>query len=404
LELARASSRYGARRVWTKKNKTGGDHADNEARWHFDHLKTENLAQANRHLRAVPHGKPRMKHDELQPAAVGLRTGELLDVDVAQGVGLDDDTAKRAMMSWEIRTDSTLGADFDQRFADRLQKGLLTGDYGLSRTQFNAWYGAQTGNENQILSQMYFNRPNSASNRLRDTWEYHEAISASPELQQINATDYGRRSNDNYYLRLLVHDWNQDPMLFERPDLQERVFAAQRKALHQIANGVPSQTAIAGFVDESGLLRTSCNAMGLEVSPARQDGRRRRTNHRLFDGRHDSRWLAGDASANFPSMSFCTSTGRSSIQSMPSVLCPVKFHACDTCSHVGCCDGGSHVRYARSDADGCSASAPRQESGHGPCIGSAWSREVPSSCVPAGACSCCGWQTRRASARDTMIN
>jgi len=226
---------------------------------YFDYMHSADLFVMNEHLYSVAtRGRGTIGPDTMKMGSVGFRTGELYK-----------DTQ---MFGFELRA-LTPGSNGEEkmRFSNAVQKGVLTGSYGTPRATMEEWHKQVVGTggshaqiaerQGKVLISLHFNR------RIRGLLEEAPAdikASITPKVRK-GLLD---KADDQYSLKLLVHDWSKDPVISSKPGLATRVVAAQKVALAELdKNGFEgsdmNMRTIATFVRESGLYDTYSESLGM---------------------------------------------------------------------------------------------------------------------------------------------
>lgn len=216
---------------------------------YFDFLQADGLAAMNQHLDSMARtGRPMLSNSSLKMGAVGFRTGELYGDD--------------RMLGFEVRTLSKKRVNGGDKFVDAVQKGLLSGKYGLKRSAFQGWHDAAVGEggvraQGNALSRLHYNRP------------VRELIESAPD--DVKAALRGGAGNriraegeKAYGLKMLVHDWSADPALAGDTAGQKRIRTAQIKALGRLAAGGDAHQVTLEFVKGSGLYDTFAKSIGMD--------------------------------------------------------------------------------------------------------------------------------------------
>jgi hypothetical protein len=216
---------------------------------YFDFLQADGLSAMNQHLDSMARtGRPALGNDSLKMGAVGFRTGELY--------------GDRKMIGFEVRTLSKDRVQSRDVFVDAVQKGLLTGKYGLARSTFARWHDAAVGEsatasaQGRALAGLHYNR--SVGALLADAPADLQAALGGKAGQRIRA-----EADKAYGLKMLVHDWGRDPALGGDAAARRTVRAAQLKGLERLAAGADAHDVTRRFVKESGLYDTFSRSIGM---------------------------------------------------------------------------------------------------------------------------------------------
>ena len=221
---------------------------------YFDFLQADSLGALDQHLDSIARGRGgELGESSLKMGAVGFRTGELY--------------GDPAMFGFEVRVLSKRRAQRGDRFVDALQKGVLTGRYGLARSRIEAWqrraldpavlgHPPTIADESRALARLHYNRPIEAAladapNDLRDA--------LTPRVEKR----LRREAETSYGLKMLVHDWSADPALAGNRRAIDRVRQAQRKALSALERGAADAVVVGNFVKESNLYQVFAESIGM---------------------------------------------------------------------------------------------------------------------------------------------
>ena len=158
----------------------------------------------------------------------------------------------------------------DPVMAKKLLDGLqerMTGDYGVSGELMGLWFehNRRPSQVANAIGELWYNRP----------WE--EMLNSIPdELKRIVDDDLINKLQQayprHYEVKMLLHNWSNDPLLFNNPSLKRKIIEQQVKALKQF-QGLPfneswhihslMRETVAGFVEQSGLYDLALKAVGV---------------------------------------------------------------------------------------------------------------------------------------------
>jgi len=227
---------------------------------YFDYMKAGALPAMNKHLFSVATtGRGTLGPSTLKMGSVGFRTGSLYK----------DET----MFGFEMRTLSKTNSEEKMRFGNAVQKGVLTGSYGTPRATIEEWHDKVIGTkgspskiarrQGEVLSGLHFNRDT-------DT-----LLAEPPQELMASLTPNVRRgmrekADEQYSLKLLVHDWSKDPVISSQPGLAATIVTAQKAALAKLdKDGFESNMGIIKtFVKDSGLYDVYSESLGMRESIA----------------------------------------------------------------------------------------------------------------------------------------
>jgi hypothetical protein len=244
----------------------------------FNYLFGRSLSKLNAHLDKVARGEPSTLGDDLKTAAVGFRVGQTY--------------GKPGWMGFEIRSSSRRRSEAGDGFPDAVQRGLLTGAYGLSRGRFATWFRKTIGTgpadvdaDGKALAAVHYNgltqhvlldappallaalTEGDADAFERWTAEAREPRTIGEKLDRTDTNPHVARflaeSPRRYGLKMLMHDWSKDPVLHDQPALLSRVRRAQLVGISRLRNGVPADAITQDFVVESGLYEVFARSIGM---------------------------------------------------------------------------------------------------------------------------------------------
>jgi hypothetical protein len=219
---------------------------------YFDFLHGKGVASLNNHLHSMAaKGSSSLGQSDLKMGAVGFRTGELY--------------GDKGKFGFEVRTlhkkDGNRG-----KFVDAVQKGILTGHYGLRRSVMQKWHKAnvpKASNDNayvqkqsSVLGALHYSRP--IAQLLDGAPTSRHGMLTTKVKQQLS-----EHAETHYGLKMLVHDWSKDPALMGNAKAQSKVLTAQKAGLDALARGEKPGRIIASFADRSGLYEAFTKSIGM---------------------------------------------------------------------------------------------------------------------------------------------
>lgn len=186
-------------------------------------------------------------------ALVGLRGGSTY---TEQGLwGLE--------MRFIAATDDPVSNEF---ILDAIQYGMVTGDFGITDTQYERWFSHHSLNPHGNLSAL-----------IREQW-YNQGrapeITAAPaHIEKLLPSGFfsrpqwalaiSKHAKEHEELAMLVHDWNGHVLFFEDLQAQERMARAQARALLRLDQGMDVGLVMPFFLNESGLEERVARSLGL---------------------------------------------------------------------------------------------------------------------------------------------
>jgi hypothetical protein len=182
----------------------------------FGYLTRARLAGVFRYLRGAGRGRPVKTSDDFKMAWIGFWGQDKYD--------------KPGMIGFESRALSkNKSVPLMYGFQDRMQLGLLSGDYGMKPDAFKLWLDQRAAEgmsgETALTGALY---QRSWAEALRSP----EAAGMSPELSKWLKS---RRHNQEY--KMLFFDWSREPALMGRPEVLDAVRRAQAKAKATLMSG-----------------------------------------------------------------------------------------------------------------------------------------------------------------------
>jgi len=140
---------------------------------------------------------------------------------------------------------------------DTIQWALRQKNYGISKKMMKNWIRENPGLISSEISATWYDRP------WKELWK-----SAAPEVSKEVGwlTDLRLKldQSQRQELKMLVHNWSNDPLLFEKPATQKRIVAAQLAAIRKLKKSVsPKWNAIMReFLLDSGLYDLFSRSLG----------------------------------------------------------------------------------------------------------------------------------------------
>lgn len=232
--------------IWRKK--TGDD-------IHFGPLTGENLENLTKALLARSLGIPLHLGSEYKIAYVGFRgedfydQGGLIGMEYRAIVAKDDPEVIAAVL-------------------DAIQWSLHKADYGITPERFERWLRVQSVAEippaktiartyhNHAWSEVFANAPGEMHQRL-GLWE--------KSLLRISSYRHSE-------LKMLIHDWGNDPLFFDDFDKRERILTEQRYALERILRFEGTTRVVRDFLIDSGLYEDIPASIGVQLPAAKSGG------------------------------------------------------------------------------------------------------------------------------------
>jgi len=185
--------------------------------------------------------------DEVKMAWIGFRGHDKFDAPNLYG--------------WETRAITATGeANTYREFLDTIQWGLENNSFGIPVKRFLDWVSQQT-DPDRAMVETWYNRPWRALLK-----------SADPRVRSALGNiflkiGYRSRTRENQELKMLVHNWGNDPLIFDDPTLKEKIVAAQVEAIARVKTWEDVNTVMKNFLDKSGLRELFNHSMGGDRTP-----------------------------------------------------------------------------------------------------------------------------------------
>ncbi len=160
----------------------------------------------------------------------------------------------------EYRTvDHTVAPETMGNILDSIQYAMETKDFGMSEQTIKAWLKQQGWFKKRALVKTWFN----------GFWPAL-VMSTHSEIKKILSWKdwYFLRkiSKRNQELKMLIHDWSNDPMFFQNPEAQARILQEQKNALKLILeNQSPIPDVMKNFMLKSGIFEETAASLGMKV-------------------------------------------------------------------------------------------------------------------------------------------
>ena len=216
---------------------------------YFDYLPANAFGTINRYLESRSQGSAvTLGKDQLKEGAIGFRPGEVY--------------GDPNMFGFEFRMlDLNAPHEEQDAFLDSVQKGVLTGSYGLSKSALERWYSPRveqadvTGWQDRTLESLHYNR------------NLYQMLANPPQAlahlitARVRTRLLGEGATDNG-IKLLVHDWSSDPVLLDGAQAKQ-IEGAQQAALEALGRGEPASEVVRNFVKSSHLYDLFSDSLGM---------------------------------------------------------------------------------------------------------------------------------------------
>ena len=182
----------------------------------FGYLTRANLAGVRRYLRDAGLGRRVKTGDDFKIAWIGFWGQDKYD--------------KPGMIGFESRALSAhKSVPLIYGFQERLQIGLLSGDYGIKPEAFKLWLDRRAAEgmsgEKALTSALY-------QRSWAEAFRQPEAAGVRPDTQK-----WLKAQRQDQQFKMLFFDWSREPALADRPEVLEAVRRSQEKLKTDIAEG-----------------------------------------------------------------------------------------------------------------------------------------------------------------------
>jgi len=210
----------------------------------WDNLSTERLNHVYNHLeasRALGH-QPHLG-TAAKMAFVGFRGGDTYD--------------DPSLMGFEVRGISKhSNSDYIKKYLNTIQWALTQDQFGVSKEQIEDWISRQSTTKPLDLGATWYNQP----------WEQLKTNGFAHRFEEI-VEPYLRKHfydlEQNRELKMIIHDWSQDPLLFRNEKLLRHIRRKQIEALEKLNAGTISQQRIVSeFLITSGIYGIFTRSLG----------------------------------------------------------------------------------------------------------------------------------------------
>ncbi len=201
---------------------------------YFAPLRAENLVGVTRYFRRVGQGRRRPIGDEYKQAWVGFRGSDTYDQPGLYGLEY------RAILG---DVDEII---YRERLND-IQRAMVRREYGLDKSRIKTWLGERSAPE--AVGKSWYNRPweellQSASSEVKGQLK--------PRLVKVLASK--KNTTAHVEIKMLVHDWSDDPLVFGDVALEKKITGAQARALARLNPSLENLSIVMhDFLIDSGL-------------------------------------------------------------------------------------------------------------------------------------------------------
>ncbi len=159
---------------------------------------------------------------------------------------------------------------------DRLQRSMMSGDYGVPKEKIKRWLakGGTEANAPDAVSASWYNQdwPGLLAGAGPDVKKALEG-DGSRLQKRLPIRRLMEQSERHAELKMLVHDWSNDPLVFEDGAFQKRIIAQQARALRRFrslrapsrrpeAKYDPINVIVSDFLVDSGLYDAVWRSIG----------------------------------------------------------------------------------------------------------------------------------------------
>jgi len=209
----------------------------------WDNLSTERLSKVFNHLEISRlTGRQPHLNSQAKMAYVGFRGSDTYD--------------NPELFGFEVRGISEHATpETIKQYLDTLQWAMTQDHFGVTKDEMEKWMELQKEPIGSSLVSTWYNQP---WEKLRTNGHGHRFEELDPYLRK-----YVFDLEQNRELKMLLHDWSNDPLLFNKPKLINHIRKEQLKALETLNSGVASpQRTIRDFLIHSGLYGIFTRSLG----------------------------------------------------------------------------------------------------------------------------------------------
>lgn len=214
---------------------------------YFGALTKKDLLGVTQYFRNVGHRRDYPIEDSFKMAWVGFRGSDKYDTPGLYGLEY------RAISDYSNETEfrEMLGA---------IQGAMLSNDFGIPQETMRRWLAERTGAETdapEAVAKLWYGR----------SWPELFAQASTPVRRELGWwTRTKLRWNPgsaHIELKMLVHDWSDDPLVFDDEAFKARLIGEQKRALARIRRGESINRVMGDFLMDSGLYEAVSRSLGL---------------------------------------------------------------------------------------------------------------------------------------------
>lgn len=162
-----------------------------------------------------------------------------------------------SLVGFEIRGISQgSNPDYIRKYLNTLQWALTQDHFGVTPTEMKEWMDSQPKSEQLDMGSTWYNQP----------WEVLKTNGVGHRFEEL-IEPYFRKHffnlEENRELKMLLHNWSNDPLLFNKPKLLKHIRRKQEEALERLNEGKTShQRIVSDFLIQSGIYGIFTRSLG----------------------------------------------------------------------------------------------------------------------------------------------
>jgi len=210
----------------------------------WDNLSSEKLNTVYRHFETTRElGRQRPLGMAAKMAFVGFRGADTYD--------------DPSLMGFEVRGISRhSNPEYVKKYLNTIQWALTQDQFGVSKEDMKTWLERQDKSKDLDLGATWYNQP----------WEKLQTNGFGHRFEET-IDPYLRKHiynlEENRELKMLIHNWSNDPLLFNKPKLLRHIRKKQEEALKKLDIGYISQQQIVSeFLIQSGIYGIFTRSLG----------------------------------------------------------------------------------------------------------------------------------------------
>jgi hypothetical protein len=187
----------------------------------FSSFNDQEISEITQYFFNVGHGYNKAISDSLKLGWVGFRGSDKYDQPglwglEVRGISAEDDPEENRVI------------------LNNLQWHMTKQDYGIGEKRISNW-----------LKRVQGNPSGSPAQRMGESWynqNVHALLSLAPDDLNEVLTDEGREklksiSEENREVKMLLFDWSNDPLFYDKPKALEKIRFAQQVGIHRLQQG-----------------------------------------------------------------------------------------------------------------------------------------------------------------------